>query len=151
METNTNTNSSRLAQAREALALTQTDLARMAGLAQSTVARLEAGESSPSVSTAQRLAQALKTTVSELFPAPQPQCDPFLYLIAEARYSAKQALLARAEVQWRERNGIEERELRWLRKAEKNHTEALAHQLLSIPESARDEELKALCAQVWVQ
>lgn len=123
----------------------------MTGLAQSTIARLESGESSPSADTAQRVARCLGKTVEELFTAETVECDLFLLRIAEARYSAKQALLAREEVQWREKSGIPERELKWLRKAEKNHVEALSHQLLSLPEAARPDDLKKLCAQVWTQ
>lgn len=146
METN-----SKLATAREELGLTQQELARMAGLAQSTIARLESGESSPSADTAQRVSRCLGKTVEELFAPETVECDLFVLRIAEARYSAKQALLARDEVQWRERNGVPERELKWLRKAEKSHVEALTHQLLSLPEAARPAALKKLCAQVWTQ
>ncbi len=55
-----------LRKARARRKLTQVELARRAGLHQTTVARLETGTHRPSMDTLQRLAKALKMKVGEL-------------------------------------------------------------------------------------
>jgi putative transcriptional regulator len=47
--------------------LTQDDLARMVGVRRETIIYLEKGKYNPSLILAYQLAQALKTTISELF------------------------------------------------------------------------------------
>jgi putative transcriptional regulator len=47
--------------------LTQDDLARMVGVRRETILYLEKGKYNPSLILAYQLAQALKTTISELF------------------------------------------------------------------------------------
>ena len=69
--------------------------------------------------------------------------------LAEARYTAEQVLLHRREADRRTREGLGESSVKWLRIAQRNHTAALAHQLLSLPERERPDDLKALLAQVW--
>jgi DNA-binding XRE family transcriptional regulator len=54
---------------RVAAGLRQSDLARLAGVSEPQVNRIEAGHSNPRLSTARALAAALSTTVDELFPA----------------------------------------------------------------------------------
>lgn len=71
--------------------------------------------------------------------------------LAEARYTAEQVLLHRREADRRAREGLGESSVKWLRIAQRNHTAALAHQLLSLPERERPDDLKALLAQVWTQ
>ena len=68
--------------------------------------------------------------------------------LAEARYTAEQVLLHRREADRRAREGLGESSVKWLRIAQRNHTAALAHQLLSLPERERPDDLKALLAQV---
>lgn len=70
--------------------------------------------------------------------------------LAEARYTAEQVLLHRREADRRTREGLAESSVKWLRIAQRNHTAALAHQLLSLPERERPDDLKALLAQVWL-
>ncbi len=70
--------------------------------------------------------------------------------IAEARYSAEQVLLHRREERARERAGIQPAALKWLQVAQRNHLAALAHQLLSLPEASRPDDLKRLLAEVWL-
>jgi putative transcriptional regulator len=52
---------------RTALELTQTDLGGLVGVTRQTVAFIEKGEFSPSVTLALKLAQALKVNVADLF------------------------------------------------------------------------------------
>jgi transcriptional regulator with XRE-family HTH domain len=137
---------------REREGLTQQELARAAGVAQSTIARFETGENTPNIETAKRIAQTLGVTLEELLSpppdAPKPKQNA---LVAEARYTARQALLHAEELQARLRDGEPQKEWRWVKRALNSHREALAHQLLSIPESERPTELKKLIAQVWLQ
>lgn len=58
----------KLKSAREKQGLTQVQLAGEAGISTMTYQRYEAGERIPNVHTAQLIAQALKTTVEEIFP-----------------------------------------------------------------------------------
>lgn len=65
-DTANNTVPTRIKDRREALDLTQTQLAERMGVGQSVVADLERGRWSPRVSTLERVAKALKCTVREL-------------------------------------------------------------------------------------
>lgn len=65
-----------LARTRERRGLTQKGLAELAGVAQSTVSRIESGECTPDVVIALRLAAALKTTVARLFSVPDAEPQP---------------------------------------------------------------------------
>lgn len=56
-----------LKERRQALGLTQLQVANMVGLAETAYQRYEHGKSEPSVGTAIRIARALNTTVEELF------------------------------------------------------------------------------------
>lgn len=58
----------RLTAARETAGHTMSSLARLAGVSQATVSRLERGDSPPSVATATRLARALNVTLDDLTP-----------------------------------------------------------------------------------
>lgn len=66
--------SSKLRERREALGLRKEDLASKAGISMETVRRLETGpdEANPTLEVARSIAEALDTTVDELFPAPAP-------------------------------------------------------------------------------
>jgi putative transcriptional regulator len=54
---------------REALGLRQEDLAARADISYSYVRRLEAGTSDPTITVARRIADALNSTIDQLFPA----------------------------------------------------------------------------------
>jgi DNA-binding XRE family transcriptional regulator len=58
--------------------LTQTQLASRAGVSRQLVAAVEAGHNAPAVDSALRLAQALGTTVEDLFSPPMPSVTPAL-------------------------------------------------------------------------
>ena len=57
-----------LAKYRKQKGLSQTQLAKLIGVAQSTIAMIETGKITPSLRTALKLARVLGTTVEELFP-----------------------------------------------------------------------------------
>lgn len=60
---------SRLAEFRQAARLTQTDLAELSGVSRETISMIERGNTLPSLTIAMRLADALSTSVEELFVA----------------------------------------------------------------------------------
>ncbi|MFA6282235.1 MAG: helix-turn-helix transcriptional regulator [Candidatus Omnitrophota bacterium] len=55
---------------REKLGLSQSDLQNKTSIDQSLIARYEIGEVTPPIPRAQKLAEALGTTITELFPNP---------------------------------------------------------------------------------
>jgi len=57
---------------REKRGLTQERLADLCGLPRPHISAIERGEYRPRIDTAQKIAQALGTTVDELFPQPLP-------------------------------------------------------------------------------
>ena len=65
---NTNKKTNRVRQYREALYLTQDELAAMIGVSGDTIGHIERGDNEPRVKTKRKLAEALKVPVSELFP-----------------------------------------------------------------------------------
>lgn len=62
-----------LRERRRQCGLTQSELSARAGVSRQLIAAVEAGRNTPAVDAALRLAQALATTVEELFSAPAPQ------------------------------------------------------------------------------
>ena len=56
---------------RQTQKFTQAKLAEMSNTSERNYRRIEAGKQTPNVYTAQRIAQALHTTVEEVFPLPQ--------------------------------------------------------------------------------
>lgn len=66
METQTEGFGRRLRDARQAVGLTQVELADAVGSSQSAISQLESGERNPSLVTVQRLATALKVSVGDL-------------------------------------------------------------------------------------
>lgn len=62
----------RIAAAREAAGLTQTDVARLLGVTQATVSRLEGGLQEPTALRLADLAEALGVTADDLLGRPRP-------------------------------------------------------------------------------
>ena len=73
----------RIRQFREKLGLTQKDLANRSGLSQQAISRFESGKHTPRSDSLKRIAEALETTVAELYGDPEvPIFDPEMLEIA---------------------------------------------------------------------
>ena len=75
--------------------LTQTELARRAGVSQSLIARIEAGKVNPRVSTLMKIYHALQEFVSEQLTAENIMSTPLVYVTPNTK------LMKIAEIMWR--------------------------------------------------
>ena len=75
--------------------LTQTELARRAGVSQSLIARIEAGKVNPRVSTLMKIYHALQEFVSEQLTAENIMSTPLVYVTPDTK------LMKIAEIMWR--------------------------------------------------
>ncbi len=75
--------------------LTQTELARRAGVSQSLIARIEAGKVNPRVSTLMKIYRALQEFVSEQLTAENIMSTPLVYVTPDTK------LMKIAEIMWR--------------------------------------------------
>src|SRR5260370_3224670 len=86
----------RLASARKLRAISQSQLARDAGISRQALSALEAGAYQAGVTTALRLARALGCSVEELFEEPEPQ--NFEIMMSAPRHQTGRAAVALARV-----------------------------------------------------